>query len=155
MCNRTHSLLFRIIAAVLVVILLTPATTFASSDTVSPKASYYLDSYNAYIYNAAFGKIRVYFDVTGVNYMDDIGALTVKIYESTDNSTWTWVKTYTNGDTPNLLGSNKIYYSSYVEYQGKIGRYYKAYVTLWAGKDGDGDTRYLWTHAHKATLLAG
>lgn len=131
------------------------STTVIAEEIPQPRASYYLSSYNAYIYNAAFGKIHVYFDVTGVNYMDDIGALTVKIYESTDNETWTWVKTYTNGDTPSILGANKMYYSSHVEYQGTIGRYYKAYVTIWAGKDGDGDTRYLWTHSHRATLLAG
>ena len=87
--------------------------------------------------------------------MDEIGTLNIKIYESTDNSSWTWVKTYTHDKTSGMLGYNKIYHSGYVEYSGTIGRYYKAYVCIWAGKDGDGDTRYMWTGSQKATLFAG
>ena len=87
--------------------------------------------------------------------MDDIGALSIQIFESTDNTNWTWVETYTNGTNPSLLAHNSYYHQSYVEYQGVIGRYYKAYVCIWAGKDGGGDTRYFWTGPVKATLFAG
>lgn len=128
------------------------ATTWNST---TPRASYYLDSYNTYTYNAAFGKIRVYFDVTGVNYMDEIGTLNIKIYESTDQTNWTWVKTYTHDTTSGMLGYDKIFHAGYVEYSGIIGRHYKAYVCVWAGKDGNGDTRYMWTDVSKATLFAG
>lgn len=33
---------------------------------------------------------------------------------------------------------------TYVSYQGIAGKYYKAYVCIWAGKNGSGDTRYMW-----------
>ena len=155
MCFHRNNTAFRIIATILAIALFLPIGVNATAEEIAPRASYYLDSYNAYLYNAALGKIQVYFDVTGVNYMDEIGALTVKIYESTDKETWTWVETYNNGDTPSLLGYNKIYYSSHVDYKGTIGRYYKAYITIWAGKDGDGDTRYYWTQTVKATLFPG
>lgn len=148
--NKKKSLLFKVTALLLVVVLLCPMPAYA----VEPRASYYLDSYNAYPYSAGLGKIQIWFSVTGVDYMDDLGALTIQIYESKDNSTWTWVETYTNGTTPSMLAQDEIYYMSYVEYQGTIGRYYKAYVCIWAGKDGDGDTRYFWTGSQKATLLA-
>ena len=151
-----HAVWLRIIVFILIFTLLVPACPIVSAeDNVIPRASYYLDSYNTYIYPAALGKIQVWFSVTGVNYMDDIGVLSIKLYESTDNETWTWVKSYTNGDTPSLLGHNDYYYSGHVEYRGTIGRYYKAYVCIWAGKDGDGDTRYMWTQPKKATLFAG
>ena len=143
----------RLLAVFMLITMLLSINVTATS--VSSRASYYLDSYNAYIYPAGLGKIQVYFSVTGVNYMDDIGALTIRIYESTDNETWTWVETFTNGDTPSILGHDTIYYSGHVDYKGTIGHYYKAYVTLWAGKDGDGDTRYMWTLPKKATLFAG
>ena len=87
--------------------------------------------------------------------MDEIGALTVRIYESSDQETWTWVKTYTHESTTGMLDYNDYYYASHVEYKGAIGKYHKAYVTIWAGKDGKGDTRYMWTDIQKATLLAG
>lgn len=152
--DKRH-LLVKITAILLALVIFVPANAFASpNDAQTPRASYYLDSYNTYVYPAAWGKIQVWFSVTGVDYMDEIGVLTVRIYESTDNENWTWVETYKHASTTGMLGYDKIYHSGHVDYQGTIGRYYKAYVTIWAGKDGDGDTRYMWTQPKKATLFA-
>ena len=146
----------RMIALCLTLLILVPSNVNATTSfSINPRASDYLNSYNAYLHQSGWGKIQVWFDVTGVDYMDDIGVLTIKVYESTDNETWTWVKTYKHDTTSSMLGTNKIYHSGHVEYQGTIGRYYKAYVTIWAGKNGDGDTRYYWTDIKKATLLPG
>lgn len=148
--------ILRTIAFFLVITLTIPCSVFAASlDVAVPRASDYLNSYNTYIYNAAWGKIQIYFDVTGVDYMDDIGTLTIQLYESTDNENWTRVTTYRHESTSGMLGQNKIYHSGHVDYSGTIGRYYKAYVCIWAGKDGAGDTRYYWTQTQKATLFAG
>ena len=153
MRRRKHSPIVRVLAVLLVFVLITPVNANASTN-VTPRASYYLTSYNTYIYPAALGKIQVWFSVTGVDYMDDIGVLTVQIYESTDNENWTWKKTYRHDSTAGMLINDDYFHSSYVEYSGTIGRYYKAYVCIWAGKDGAGDTRYMWTQPKKATLLA-
>ena len=152
---RKHNLFIRVIILMLIVAIIAPIGVCATSDVIEPRASYYLDSYNTYLYNAALGKIRVYFDVTGVHYMDEIGTLTIQVYESKDGTNWSWVETYNHNTTSGMLGYNKVYHSGYVEYPGTIGRYYKAYVCIWAGKDGDGDTRYMWTQPQKATLFAG
>lgn len=146
----------RLLSFLLVLVFIVPVNVSATIDEdITTRASYYLTSYNTYPYNAALGKIRIYFDVTGVNYMDEIGTLSIQIFESTDQTNWYWVKTFTHDATTGMLGYNKIYHSGYVTYSGTIGRYYKAYVCIWAGKDGDGDTRYMWTGSQKATLLAG
>lgn len=156
MLTSKRSKIFRFLALLLVLIFILPANVNAvEEDTLSSRASYYLTSYNTYLYNAALGKIRVYFDVTGVNYMDEIGTLSIQIYESTDNKNWSWVETYKYNTTSGMLGYNKAYYSNYIVHPGTVGRYYKAYVCIWAGKDGDGDTRYMWTQPQKATLFAG
>lgn len=156
MHNKKMSPLFRIIVVILVISFSMPLSVYATVDEeIAPRASYYLDSYNAYIYPAALGKIQVYFHVVGVSTMDDIGLLTVQLYESTDNINWTWVKTARYTSYSGMLGHDAIYYSGHVDFQGTIGRYYKAYVCIWAGKDGDGDTRYMWTQPKKATLLPG
>lgn len=78
----------------------------------------------------------------------------IQIYESKDQEIWTWVETFLHDDCAGMLGYNNHYHSGHVEYAGTIGRYYKAYVCVWAGKDGDGDTRYFWTSPKKATLFA-
>lgn len=150
--NRTSKL---ILFVLIISLLVPPFANATSNQTIESRASDYLNSYNTYIYPAALGKIRVYFDVTGVHYMDEIGTLNIQIYESTDNTNWNWVKTYRHDNTSGMLAYNDIYHSGYVEYNGTIGRYYKAYVCIWAGKDGDGDTRYMWTLPKKATLFAG
>lgn len=148
--DKKRSVLFRILALLLVISFLCPITASA----VEPRASYYLDSYSAYCYPAGWYKVQVWISVTGTVYMDEIGSLTIWLYESTDNENWTWVETFEYTDNPDMLGYDHYYHSGHVEYQGTIGHYYKAYVCVWAGKDGDGDTRYFWTSSKKATLFA-
>lgn len=152
MYNTKKNLLVRIVALVLVLATLAPlGASAAVAETVQPRASSYLDSYSAYVYPAGSGKVQVYYSVTGVDYMDEIGYLRIAIYESTDNSSFTCVKTFTNANTPSLLAYNKFHHSGYVQYSGVAGRYYKAYVCVWAGENGSGDTRYFWTSSKKAT----
>lgn len=145
------SLLSVLLALILVFSMVSPA----SATGATPRASDYLMSYSAYVYPAGWYKVQVWVSVNGVDYMDEIGSLTIQLYESKDQETWTWVKTYNFEDTPGMLVYNDYHHSAHVEYSGTIGRYYKAYVCVWAGKDGDGDTRYFWTIPQKATLFAG
>ncbi len=149
--KRINSILLKSILFALVISFILPGTVWAAiPEKAETKESAYLAGYSAYVYPAGSGKIQVYYDVTGTHIMEDIGSLSIKIYESTDNSSWTWVKSYTNKDTATMLGHNTRYYDSYVEYQGVAGRYYKADVCVWAGKNGDGDTRYFWTDSRRA-----
>ena len=141
----------RIVSVLLVIALIFPVSVMATE----PRSSLYLHSYSAYIYPAGWGKVQVWFSVAGTGDMDEIGALNIKLYESTDNETWTWVDTFHYTDYPAMLGYDDFSHYGHVEYNGTIGRYYKAYVCVWAGKDGDGDTRYFWTPTEKATLFAG
>ena len=151
MSKKKLTCLTRIISLILVIALFCPITAMA----VETRSSLYLNAYSAYVYPAGWGKVQVWFEVDGTGYMDEIGALEIQIYESKDNETWYWVETFMYPDDEGMLGFDNFYYDGHVEYQGSIGRYYKAYVCVWAGKDGDGDTRYFWTSAKKATLFAG
>ena len=144
MYNQKKTFFFRFTIFLLAIMLILPLGVSAATQ---PRASYYLDNYNAYVYLPGNGEVRVYFNVEGTGYMDEIGALSIKIYESTDNSTWTRVVTRTHDSTSGMLSYNDDYHSGYVSYNGVAGRYYKAYVCVWAGKDGDGDTRYFYTSA--------
>ena len=47
-------------------------------------------------------------------------------------------KTYLHDDYSSMLATNDFYHSSYVIYNGTDGKYYKAYVCIWAGKNGTG-----------------
>lgn len=151
MSHKKVNRAYRIVSFLLIIALTLPVSVMATE----PRSSLYLHSYSAYIYPAGWGKVQVWFDVTGTNDMDEIGALEIQLYESKDNETWTWVTTFDFQNYSDMLAYNDFTHMSHVEYNGTIGRYYKAYVCVWAGKDGDGDTRYFWTPTEKATLFAG
>lgn len=145
------SSLIRVIAILLIVASILPVNVLAAeAETVQPRASSYLDSYSAYVYPAGSGRIEVYFSVNGTNIMDEIGTLTIQLYESKDKTNWTWVKSYSHHNYSNMLEYDDYYHGSYVTYQGIGGRFYKAYICVWAGKNGNGDTRYFWTSARQA-----
>ena len=149
--NTKRNLAIKIIAITLIVAFVFPINAMA----LETRASDYLTAYSAYVYPAGWGKVQVWFSVDGTGYMDEIGALQIQLYESKDNETWTWVDTFHYTDYPDMLGYSDFSHYGHVEYNGTIGRYYKAYVCVWAGKDGDGDNRYFWTPTEKATLFAG
>ena len=140
------SVIHKVVALCLVFALLAPVAVYAAEATpITPYASYYLDTYNTYIYRVGTnGEIHIWFDVMGTGDMDEIGVLSIYLYESSDNSTWTWVETFQHENNSSMLAYDDWYHASYVSYQGSATKYYKAYVCIWAGKNGSGDTRYMW-----------
>ena len=123
----------------------------AKAEAVQPRASDYLESYNAYIYPAGGGKIQVWFTVTGTDYQEALGALNIQVYESTDNSNWTLVKAFNHQFNSGMMGYNKFYHSGHVDYQGVAGRYYRAFVSIWGGGMTIGDNRAFYTSSKLAT----
>ncbi len=142
-----------IIALCLVFALLLPLSVAAAApDTVAPCASYYLDAYNTYVCAMGGGELQIWFEVMGTGIMDELGTLSILLYESTDNANWSYVDTFLHEDCPSMLLENDFHHMDYVPYYGAVkGRYYKAYVCIWAGKNGGGDSRYMWTPSERAT----
>ena len=143
--KQLKKILVKCILLCLVFSLVIPATASAATVAqIMPMASYYLDSYNTYICDMGNGNIEIWFSVTGTGDMDEIGTLSILLFESSDNSTWTRVKTYSHENYSSMLAYDDWSHVSYVSYRGTPGKYYKAYVCIWAGKNGSGDTRYMW-----------
>lgn len=146
MYRAKKSFAVRMIAIVMALVFLMPVSASAAvPETVQPYASSYLSSYGAYVYLPGNGEVRVYFNVEGTRYMDELGVLFIEIHESTDGANWNWVGTFNHYSASGMLSYNDDYHSGYVSYCGVAGRYYKAYVCVWGGKDGNGDSRYFWT----------
>ena len=145
--RKRNRYLIKLIAATLAIVLLTPISAYAAvPETVSPMASDYLASYNAYMYVAGNGELQVWFRVTGTGTQDYLGALTVHLYESTDNENWSWVETFLHEDNDTMLAQNTFAHMGHVIYnEGVPGRYYKALVGIWGGPGDTGDARYIWT----------
>lgn len=146
MKNRRSRLLIKLLTIILIVSLCAPiGAQAAAPETVQPMASAYLADYRAYICAMGDGNLEIWWEVTGTDYWADIGVLTVSLYESTDNSNFYWVETFLFTDYPNMLWHNDYVCVDHVEYEGVPGRYYKAYVHIWAGPEDGGDGRYIWT----------
>lgn len=145
--KKRYSIITKIIAACLVLVLAVPTVASAAEPNVAvPYASYYLDAYSAYVYVTSGGEVQVWFDVMGTGTLDEIGLLSVRFYESTDGDNWTRVDALFHDTTPGMLFYNDDYVSSHVSIQGSTDKQYKAYVCVWGGKNGDGDTRYFWAY---------
>ena len=143
--KRAKSVLLKVIALCLVLVLVFPVTVLANeNDTIAPCASYYLDAYNTYICDLGGGKIQIWYEVAATGYMDEIGVLSIILYEVNSDGSLTRVKTFSHENYDTMLASDDNYIYSYVSYQGSSSKTYKAYVCIWAGKNGNGDTRYMW-----------
>ena len=123
----------RLLCAVLTLCMLAGMmTTFAAA---SERSSAYLSSYRAFLTAKGSGKISVTVDVSGTNYMTDIGA----------------EATYEAEDYPDMLGSGSLYYETPIIHRGTAGRYYFAVVDVYAGNANGGHTRQYETASIRAT----
>lgn len=149
-CNK--KIIFRVMALILACCIVMPMTAQATTvGATQTRASAYLTSYNTYICAMGSGKLQIWFTVVGDDDMDEIGVLSILLYESSDKTNWRHVKTYSHENYSSMLIEDDWAHSSYVSYNGTAGKYYKAYVCIWAGKNGSGDTRYMWTPVERAT----
>ena len=150
MNKRSRFSLF-IIYTLIIALLLPINVTAAVSETAQPRASSYLAAYTAYICAMGDGELQIWWNVYGSGTQVDLGVLRIVLYESSDNVTWTWVKTFTHSSYTNMLSHNDYHHMDYVSFQGTEGYYYKAYVTIYGGNGTTGDCRYIWTPVELAT----
>lgn len=141
----------RCAALLLAIFLILPSVPVSVVNAAEPRASDYLELYSAYVFCAGDGVIQVWFDVLGTCDLDELGALEIQLYESTNGINWTWVATYASEDYPNMMGHNDNFHCSYVEYtQGISGRYYRAFIYIKGSKGGGGDSDCFYTSAKLA-----
>lgn len=143
--------LVRLTALLLVVCMVAPCYASAAViEPVMPVDSDYFDSSNAFISAMGGGRIEIWFSITADNVMDEIGALSIRLYESADGQNWTRVSTFLHENRPGMLVGGEYAYSSCVSYYGIPGRQYKAHLSLWAGRNGNGEVLYTWTQPERA-----
>ena len=107
----------------------------------SAEGSPYIGSYTASITAGSNGSVTVWFQITGLGTLDEIGAISVTIYEN-----GTLVKTYTHTNTSGMMGYNTFIHGSSITYAGTAGKNYYSYVTYQAGKNGLWDNRGMMTN---------
>ena len=119
------------------------ATAFAVPAFASSRSSLYLDAYRAWLTPESGAIVDVTIDVEAVDDMDDVGALSVEMYVSSDGgSTWSRDGAYACALFPELLDHDTyLYYDTPISHQGIAGYKYYAIVTVYAGDSTGSDSR--------------
>ena len=132
--------LFRIVSLAVVAMMLICAVSATSGGV---RSSLYLDSYRAWLTPKNNGAINVNIDVQAVGDMDDIGATSITIYESSDGgSTWSAVRGYSSALYPDMLAHDTyLYFDTPITHIGRPGNKYCAVITIYAGDSTGYDTR--------------
>ena len=152
MHNRKSTYIIRLIAVLLILCLIMPMSAMAAvADPIQPMASDYLNTYRAYMNNVGGGDVQVWFRVLGTQTMDVIGAESITIEYSPNNSDWISLGELTPSNTSGLVTYNAQTYTSYVDYSGVVGFYYRAKVSVYAEKNGGSDSREIYTEVIRAT----
>lgn len=103
--------------SILVVALAIPASAALG------RSSLYLSCYSAWLTPKNNGAVAVTIDVQAVGNMDDVGATSVIIYESSDGgTTWSAVRGYSSDLVPDMLAHDTyLYFDSPITHIGRPG----------------------------------
>lgn len=129
----------RYISFFLTAVMLLSVPAYAA-ENATPRASHYIMSTCVYLDKTTSYQFNVWYEVIALGIMDEVGAYLIKVQESTDGQNWTTVKTYTPADEPSMVATNAPGHAGHVTYTGLSGRFYRAYIILYAkNSSGRGD----------------
>lgn len=119
------------ICVLLVCVMMLSTTAFAA-ETAAPRASNYFMASSVYFWNTSGRNYEIWFDVTAVGSMAELGASKIQVQRSTDESNWSTVCTYYKEDYSQMTKSSTTSYANCVPFTATTGYSYRAIVTLYA-----------------------
>lgn len=124
--------IFRTVCIILVLTMVLSTTAFAA-ETVAPRASNYFGSSSVYFWHVSGSQYQIWFDVTAVTGMSELGTSQIIVERSTDLVNWSEDATYYKSSSPQMTTQNtSVRYANYVTYYPTSGYAYRAIVTLYA-----------------------
>lgn len=122
----------RIVCMILVLATVLGTTAFAA-ETVEPRASNYFWSSSVYFWHVSGSQYQIWFDVTAVAGMSELGASKIVVERSTDLVNWSEDATYYKSSSPQMTTKQtSARYANYVTYYPASGYAYRATITLYA-----------------------
>lgn len=123
-----------------ITLVLTCALFVATSSFAVARASAQIDYYDIKAKAIGNGEIAIKFSVTGSNFMEELGAESIYIYERAILG-WDLVETM-DKDDPGMTSHDSMRHGTTVYFSGESGKEYKIIVTIFAeDKNGDSDSR--------------
>lgn len=117
---------------IVLAVVLTMTVPVSAAETGNERASSYFMSASAYFDVVSGTKFNIWFDVSALDIMTELGANKIELERSTNLTSWTSVKTYEKADYTQLIDKNTFAHSASVSYTYTTGYYYRATVTLYA-----------------------
>ena len=131
----------RCICILLVCIMMISTTAFAAEQP-EPRGSDFFAASSVYFWNTSGNKYEIWFDVTAVGTMTELGASKIQVQRSTDEVNWTTVKTYYKEDYSQMTDFGVAGHVDCVSFTATDGYSYQAIVTLYArNSSGTGTMR--------------
>ena len=138
------------VAVLLAVLLCLPVGANAAIQETISIFSIDKENSDAWIQPMGGGTIYICFNAISTTVMDELGALTIEVFESVNNRTWSSVRTYESDDYGFMLADNTSSHTEYIIHSGYPSRYYKAKVTFWGTKNGIDTSYVVWTPVQMA-----
>ena len=133
---------FTQIICILLVCVVVFSTTAFAAEVPESRASMYFAGSSVYFWHTSGSSYQIWFDVTAVGRMYELGASKIVVERSTDEVNWESVKTYYKEDYSQMTGSSTTSYDNYVPFTATSGYSYRAIVTLYArNSSGTGTMR--------------
>lgn len=121
--------LAKTVCFLMVAVMLFTTTAFAAES----RASNYFMMTSTYLERISSSTIEIWFDVSAVGRMDELGVREIKLQRSSDRSNWTTIKTYDKADYSQMIDYNSATHADCVTYNSaSSGYYYRAYVEFYA-----------------------
>lgn len=122
----------------LAVILLVSVPVAYAAETADQRASSYFMRNSAYLHGITSTGFDVWFEVTAMGIMDELGVSSIRVEKSTDAVNWETVKTYYKSDYSQMIDYNSTSHSGCVSFGNReSGYYYRAYVMFYAKDNGN------------------
>ena len=135
----------RLICVILVlsICMALPASADAGENA---RASNYFHQISTYIHRLNDTQFEVWFDVSGVESMQEIGASKITVQRSADGENWQNMFTYRAEYYPQLIDYNTVEHGACIPYHGTLGYYYRGFVTFYAKNSSGIGEMYRYTN---------
>lgn len=131
----------RCIAFLLVCVMMVSTTAFAA-EVPEPRASNFFMASSVYFWNTSGNSYEIWFDVTAVGTMMELGASEITVQRSTDERNWTTVRTYYKENYSQMTDTTTTHHVDCVPFTATTGYSYRAIVYLYArNSSGTGTMR--------------
>ena len=116
----------------LLVVVMMFALPALAAEVAEPRSSNYFMYSSVYFWNTSGNIYEIWFDVTSVSIMQEVGVSKIIVQRSTDEENWTTVKTYYKEDYPQMTKTNAAHNCNCVPFTATPGYSYRAIVYLYA-----------------------